>query len=125
MDVCKLLRVMHVGLIGPHGMLGFIRVALPLHPFQDNIVIHDPSYLNAEGAADGSNLPSFDVKRIQEFFKHSTHHPDPLKPIEVWGTEVWSKCMTTADPSVHQYVPHDGSSVEGCVTDGLQVGVAV
>ena len=52
---------------------------------QDNIVIHEPAYLDDPAASSASNLPQFDVKRIQEFLKHSTKHLDPLRPIQGGG----------------------------------------
>ena len=50
---------------------------------QDTIVVHDPAYLDTLEASTGKGLPSFDVQRFAEYHKHASHHPSPLRPIQV------------------------------------------
>ena len=57
----------------------------PHLPYQDTIVVHDPAYLDTLEASTGKGLPSFDVTRFQEYHKHASHHPSPLRPIQVGG----------------------------------------
>ena len=46
-------------------------------------MVHDPAYLDTLDASTGKGLPSFDVTRFQEYHKHASHHPSPLRPIQV------------------------------------------
>ena len=53
-------------------------------------MVHDPALLDSQRAANGggaedSGLPSFEVKRFEEWFIHSSHTTHPLRPIQVWG----------------------------------------
>ena len=46
-------------------------------------MVHDPAYLDTLEASTGKGLPSFDVQRFAEYHKHASHHPSPLRPIQV------------------------------------------
>ena len=48
-------------------------------------MVHDPAYLDTLDASTGKGLPSFDVQRFAEYHKHASHHPSPLRPIQVGG----------------------------------------
>ena len=83
---------------------------------QDTIVVHDPAYLDTLDASTGKGLPSFDVQRFAEYHKHASHHPSPLRPIQVgegawnpgliWGIAECMEVQGVTVPQAYHASPH-------------------
>ena len=79
-------------------------------------MVHDPAYLDTLDASTGKGLPSFDVQRFAEYHKHASHHPSPLRPIQVggrarsigliWGIAVYMEVQEVTVPQAYHASPH-------------------